>query len=62
MPQIRFDYDFAMLLELAGDDLTKIEELKNISNRRLIETFYLKQVKKLNERIDSVAYMRSLEG
>lgn len=51
-----------MLLELADWDLTKIEDLKNVSYRKLIETYYLKQLKKLNEKIDMVAYLRSLES
>jgi hypothetical protein len=50
-----------MLLELTDWDLTKIEALKEVSNRKLIETYYMKQLKKLNEKIDMVAYLRSLE-
>lgn len=49
-----------MLFDLANDDFQTVKFLEeNVPKKKLYEKYYLMQVKKLNEKLDLIAYLQS---
>lgn len=59
--ELKFNEIDEILFTLSQGDLTKYPVLRNTQRKLLYETYYRLQVNKLNEMIDTVAYMGSIK-
>ncbi|GMU99378.1 MAG: hypothetical protein AMXMBFR51_21130 [Ignavibacteriota bacterium] len=49
-------------MKLANDDLIKVNKLRSSVPKKIIyETFYLVKVTELNQLLDTIAYLKSLD-
>lgn len=60
IPKVKISENEQMLFDLANDDFQTVKFLEeNVPKKKLYEKFYLMQVKKLNEKLDLIAYLQS---